>query len=173
MKNKQLDHEQHQRKNKKHALCVLAHDIELPMNIGSLFRIADALGVEKIYLSGKSPAPPHSKIRKTSRATETYVPYAVEEDPLALLEKLKQQKYTIISLEITATSVDIRALSLPNTQKICIVLGSEKSGVNQALLDASDITTHIQMSGQNSSMNVATACAIAVFEITKNRDVNH
>jgi len=137
------------------------------MNVGSLFRIADALGIEKIYLSGSSPSPPNGKIKKTSRSTEKYVPFSYEESPLDLIKKLKYEGYEIISLEITSSSMDIRELSLSENEKVCLILGSENSGVCQPLLDASDKIVHIPMVGVNSSMNVAAACSIATFEIVK------
>jgi len=167
MDNKQLDHSHHQAKNIKYPVCFLAHDIDVPMNIGSLFRIADALGIEKIYLSGSSLVPPNAKIRKTSRATENFVPYSYEKNPLDIIRKLKTKGYTIISLEITTASIDISQLSLNGINKICLILGSENSGISQELLNASDMTIHIPMLGQNSSMNVANACSIAVHEITR------
>lgn len=166
MKNTQLDHRQHRTGTVTSSLCFLAHNMEDPTNIGSLFRIADALGVEKIYLSGSSLIPPNSKIRKTSRSTEKYVPFAFEKTPLALLKKLKSEGYTIISLEITSSSTAIKDLKISANEKICLIVGSENSGVNQEMLDASDKTVHIPMRGHNSSMNVATACAIVTYEIT-------
>lgn len=138
------------------------------MNVGSLFRISDALGVEKIYLSGDTPTPPNNKIRKTSRSTEKYVPYESAENPIELIEQLKQQNYQIVALEITSDSVPLQELQLKETQKVCLVIGSENTGVSKELLTASDITTHIPMLGHNSSMNVATACGIAVYGLTKN-----
>lgn len=167
MHNRQLDHSQHHARAVKFPVCFLAHDIDVPMNIGSLFRIADALGVERIYLSGSSLVPPNSKIRKTSRSTEKYVPFIYEENPLELLQRLKSEGYTVISLEITSSSTDVRELSISKNTKICLILGSEKFGVSQELLDASDQTVHIPMFGHNSSMNVATACSIATFEIIR------
>ncbi len=167
MKNIQLNHSHHHAKNKKYPVCFLVHDIDVPMNIGSLFRIADALGIEKIYLSGSSLVPPNAKIRKTSRATEKSVPFSYEENPRDILSKLKSEGYTIISLEITTSSIDISELPLTGTEKICLILGSERSGVSQELLNVSDFTVHIPMMGQNSSMNVATACSIAAYVITR------
>lgn len=137
------------------------------MNVGSLFRIADALGVERIILTGRSPAPPNSKLRKTSRATEKYVPYSHAADPVPILQELKASGYRIISLELTSASIDIRKLDVGASDRICLVLGSENSGISQALLDLSEQTVHIPMLGQHSSMNVATACAIATFEISR------
>ena len=167
MENMQLNHNHHHAKHKKYPVCFLAHDFDVPMNIGSLFRIADALGIEKIYLSGTSLTPPNAKLRKTSRATEKHVPFSYEKTPLDIIQKLKSEGYTIICLEITSSSIDISEVSFSNTEKFCLILGSEKSGVCQELLNESDFTFDIPMMGQNSSMNVATACSIAAYEITR------
>jgi tRNA G18 (ribose-2'-O)-methylase SpoU len=167
MTNRQLDHSQHRVTNHTFPLCFLTHDIDLPMNIGSFFRIADALGVEKIYLSGTSPVPPNSKIRKTSRSAENHVPYERIEDPTELLRNLRERGYRIISLEITSSSIDLAKLAIATNDKICLILGAENAGICQALLDASDLAVHIPMLGQNSSMNVAAACAIATYDIAR------
>jgi tRNA G18 (ribose-2'-O)-methylase SpoU len=147
-------------------LCLLANNINDPANIGSLFRTADALGVEKIYLTGSSPTPPDNKINRLSRSTDKHVAFSYAQDPLDIVDTLKSDGYTIISLELSTTSVDIRHQPLCGIDKVCLVLGSENDGVCQQLLDVSDITVHIPMLGQNSSMNVAVAAAIATFEIT-------
>jgi len=70
-------------------------------------------------------------------------------------------------LEITKNSLDILDFRPKPTDKICLIIGSENTGVSQDLLDASDVAVHIQMYGQNSSMNVAMATTIAVFELIK------
>jgi tRNA G18 (ribose-2'-O)-methylase SpoU len=165
--NVQLTHRQFAHPVRKFPICILANDIEVPMNVGSLFRIADAMGVENIYLCGKSPTPPNSKIKKTSRSTEKRVPYFYRENALDVVQELKARGYLIVSLELTSASIDIRRFSLRPDQRVCLVLGSENEGVSQALLDASDCTVHIPMFGTNSSMNVATACSIALFEIIR------
>lgn len=167
MKSIQLSHGAHQPTNIKYPLCYLAHDIDVPMNIGSFFRIADSLGVEKIFLTGSSITPPNQKITKTSRSTEKYVPYEYKIDPIVVIGKLKEAGYKIISLEITSTSTDIRQFTASPDEKICLILGSESTGISQELLDASDISLHIPMLGHNSSMNVANACSIATYELTR------
>lgn len=167
MKNIQLDHGQYHAALKKYPVCFLAHDLDVPMNIGSFFRIADAFGIEKIYLTGSSSMPPNAKIKKTSMSTEKYVPFSYEKNPLDVIKKLKPEGYTIISLEITSSSTDIRGLSISDDEKVCLILGSENTGICQELLDVSDKTIHIPMLGKNSSLNVATACSIATFEIIR------
>lgn len=167
MPDRQLDHSRHRPAGKPYALCYLAHDLAIPANVGSLFRIADALGVENIWLTGRSAMPPHHKLRKTSRATEQHVPFSHAADPLPVLRALKADGYRIISLELTTASIDVRTLAVAAADRICLVLGAENAGVSQALLDISDQVVHIPMRGQHSSMNVAVACAIATFEITR------
>ena len=167
VKNVQLNHLAHKATGIKYPICYLAHDIDVPMNIGSFFRIADALGVEKIFLTGRSLVPPNTKIKKTSRSAEKFVAYEYAPDPLIVIKKLRDSGYKILSLEITSASIEIEKLELDKNEKICLILGSENNGIAQELLDASDLTIYIPMLGNNSSMNVANACSIATFEITR------
>ena len=138
------------------------------MNVGSIFRLSDALGVEKIFLTGKTPIPPNRKISKTSMSTEKYVNYEYVRNANKVLSKLKQDGFTIIELEITLSSIDLRKVDYSKFEKICIVVGSENKGIKKSILNLSDYTVHIPMLGVNSSMNVAASCAIALFEIINN-----
>ncbi|MFK2878982.1 TrmH family RNA methyltransferase [Rhodanobacter hydrolyticus] len=167
MSNTQLGHRTHQPAPAKHALCLLAHDVRRPANVGGLFRLADALGIEKIFLTGGSCTPAHPKARKAARTTEQRVPFEQADDPLPIVTGLKRAGYRIVSLEISSTSIDLAELAITPGERICLVLGNESTGVCQPLLDASDATVHIPMRGENSSMNVASACAIATYVIAR------
>lgn len=164
---RQLTHGEHQSHLRKFPLSLLAQDVADPANVGSLFRLADALGVEHLYLTGCCPIPPNARLRRTARATETHVSWSYAADPLPLVQSLKNQGVWVMSLEITRYSLDIRQVMLPPKRKILLILGAEDKGVSQTLLDESAQTVHIPMHGHNSSMNVAVACALAVFELTQ------
>lgn len=169
--NVQLNHEAHKASNIKFPLDIIANDITDPLNVGSLFRLSDALGINKLYLCGDTPAPPNTKIKKTSRSTEQYTEYESHPDAETLVTTLKRSGAFIVSLEITSSSMDINSAefsrAIENKKPVCLVLGSENTGVSDALLSLSDLTVHIPMHGNNSSMNVVTAAGIACFEITK------
>lgn len=170
--NVQLTHAEHKLSNNKFPLGVIACDITSPLNVGSLFRLCDSLGIEKLYLCGDTPIPPNSKINKTSRSTEKHVAYEAHDDAEALVTSLKRSGSIIIALEISSSSVDIssdefRAV-LSKQKPVCLILGSENTGVSEPLLSLSDVTAHIPMMGNNSSMNVVSAASIACFEITRN-----
>lgn len=155
---------------------MLAYQLELAGNIGSLFRLVDAFGVDQLYLSRVSESASNLKIRKVARATQKMVDYCYIDSELELVNQLKQEGHMIISLEITSNSLNIREFIdqvkiqneeiMASYQQICLIVGSENTGIEQALLDASDHTLHIPMFGKNSSMNVAMAAAIALYELT-------
>lgn len=170
-KNIQLTHADHKPSGRKFPLSIIANDISSTANVGSLFRLCDALGVEKLYLCGDTAVQPNSKINKTSRSTEKFVDYEYCENAKTLVTKLKASGSFIISLEITSSSIAISsdefAKNISNKSPVCLVLGAENAGVSEALLSLSDITVHIPMYGSNSSMNVISAASIACFEIIR------
>lgn len=168
----QLDYDEVDYVVKKFPLCILANDIKTPTNIGSVFRIADGLGVSKIYLTGCTPVPPDKKINRTARSTVKFVDHEYCESALELISKLKQDGYKILSLEITANSTDISKFKVEPSDKICLIIGTERFGIDKELLKASDQAVHIPMHGQNLSLNVAIATGIAVFQLVQLFDRN-
>ncbi len=167
--NRQLNHTQVSTQVKsqtqKFPISILANNINIAGNVGSLFRIADALGVEKLYLTGTTATPPKYKIRKAARASDKHIDYEYCESAAELISTLKSSNTNIVCLEITESSFDIRDYQPTADNNICLVIGSENEGISHELLYLADHTVHIPMYGENSSMNVATSCAIAVHEL--------
>lgn len=162
----QLTHYNTNFKNRKFPITLVCDNVTNAPNIGSLFRTADAFGIEKLILCGA-----HIKLgrktAKTSRATEKVVNYQVAESASAVVKGLKNQDYQIISLEITTKSKPIRSHHFSKDKPIALIVGGENFGVSEAILQHSDAVIHIEMFGQNSSMNVVQAANIALYEITK------
>jgi tRNA G18 (ribose-2'-O)-methylase SpoU len=135
-------------------------------NLGSLFRTADAFGIEKLILCGENIVLGR-KMTKTSRATEKMVTYEIFESASNVVEDLKTQGYQIISLEITNSSQPLHSFTFSKEKHMALVIGDENFGVSEAILKNSDAIVHIDMFGQNSSMNVVQATNIALYEMTK------
>ena len=165
--NRQLEHHEVGRQRPTYPLSILANDLELPGNVGSLFRLADALGVEKLYLTGSTPVPPNRKLSKSARNAERHVAWMHADDGVALLKALKQDGLRIVALEITSHSLALERAGAGDVPGVCLLVGTEGKGIAPELLALADLTVHIPMHGHNSSMNVAMACAIAVYEITR------
>ena len=147
-------------------ITLICDNVTNAPNIGSLFRIADAFGIEKLILCGETITIGR-KMAKTSRATEKNVPYELNKSVFKMVETYKKNGYQIVSLEITAHSKPIDSFQFPNDKPIVLVIGDENFGVSEDVLNISDSIIHINMFGQNSSMNVVQATNIALYEITK------
>jgi tRNA G18 (ribose-2'-O)-methylase SpoU len=162
----QLNHYTTSFQTKTFPITVICDNVTNAPNIGSLFRICDAFGVEKLVFCGDS-IPLGRKMTKTSRATEKVVKHETISDLKSKILQLKNEGYSIIALEITTTSKPIHEYSISSEEKIALIVGDENFGIHEDILNLSDATLHIPMFGQNSSMNVVQATNIALYEFTK------
>ena len=165
MNTTQLNHSDTAFKKRKFPIVLVCDNISKAPNIGSLFRLADAFGIEKIMFCGHN-IPLGRRMTKTSRSTDKVVTYETHADSLNIVQHLKTEHFTIVSLEITSNSVPMHQQRFDN-QPIALVIGDENHGVSDAILKISDKVIHIDMFGHNSSMNVVQATSIALYEITK------
>jgi len=147
-------------------ITLICENVTNAPNVGSLFRTADAFGIEKLVFCGDH-IPLGRKMTKTSRATEKSVTYEVCENASEILLELKKKGYQIIVLEITDSSKPLHTFQFSREQPIALIIGDENFGVSNAILKQSDHVIHIDMFGQNSSMNVVQATSVALYEITR------
>ncbi|WP_225037109.1 TrmH family RNA methyltransferase [Winogradskyella sp. SM1960] len=162
----QLNHYNSNFKKQKHPIKVICDNVTNAPNIGSLFRIADAFGVEELIFCG-SDIPFGKRMTKTSRSTEKYVSYRIEDGIETQIKALKANNYYLIALEISENSQPLTEFKIQTNQPITLILGDENFGVAEAVLKQVDAVVHINMFGNNSSMNVVQATGIALYEITK------
>lgn len=161
----QLTHYTSNFKKQRHPIILVCDNITNAPNIGSLFRIADAFNVEELIFCGDN-IPIGKRMTKTSRSTEKYVNYRTEEKIDDVILKLKET-HQIIALEITENSTELSTFTLNNNQPIALILGDENLGISETVLEQCDAIVHINMYGNNSSMNVVQATSIALYEFTK------
>ena len=166
----QLNHYNTNFKQQTFPITVVCQNVTNAPNIGSLFRTSDAFGVKELVFTG-TEIPLGRKVTKTSRATEKVVNYKVVEDAFGFISNLKNEGHQIISLEITDNSSAINNYNFNLNKPIVLVVGDENFGVSDNILSISDAIIHIDMFGQNSSMNVVQATSITLYEITK--QLNH
>ena len=162
----QLTHYNTNFKPRTFPIILICDNVTNAPHIGSLFRIADAFGVEKLVLCGET-IPIGRKMTKTSRATEKIVPYEWHENTFDIVETYKNNDYQIVSLEITSKSKPINNFKFSKDYQTALVIGDENFGISEHILKISDAIVHIDMFGKNSSMNVVQATNIALYEMTK------
>ncbi|MCX6754544.1 MAG: TrmH family RNA methyltransferase [Candidatus Nomurabacteria bacterium] len=146
-------------------------DIRSALNIGAMFRTADAVGISKIYLTGYTPRPTDNfgriqkDIAKSALGAETWIPWEYKKSLITLLNNLKKDGYTIVAIEQDKRSIDYRKVK--KLEKVAIVMGPEVLGLDKKILDKCDIIAQIPMYGKKESLNVSVACGIALFGILK------
>ncbi|MDT0677346.1 TrmH family RNA methyltransferase [Autumnicola musiva] len=163
----QLSHYQSNFKKRNFPLVLILDEVAGDANIGSIFRLADAFGVEKIIFCGTPPNFRSNRLKKTARNTHEYVAFEMFETTLQALEYYREQNYSIFALEITHNSLALETANFGEHKAIALVIGNEAFGIQENILSLCHKTLHINMFGNNSSMNVAQAAAIALYEITK------
>jgi len=144
-------------------LSICLDNLRSAYNVGSIFRTADAAGINQIYLTGITPLPLNPKVQKTALGSEAAVPWAHHCRTEGCLTYLKTQlNYTLISLE-----TDPQATSLFTYQfqdPTCLIVGNEKDGLSSEILGLSDKVIAIPQLGVKESLNVSVAASIAIYE---------
>ena len=144
-------------------LRLLLQDWDDGYNVGGLFRVADACGVEEIVLAGKTPTPENDpRVAVTSMGGHRKVAYTQEASYLEAATKLKEDGWTLVAVEVTDDAVRHDAFEYP--EMTCLVLGSEGAGVYEKLLRLCDASVFVPMMGKGRSLNVHVAAAIVAFQ---------
>lgn len=163
----QLAHNSHENFQSKFPIVIVTDNLMGDANIGSIFRLADAFNIEKIIFCGTPVNLNGNRLRRTARSTQEKVISEFAENISEEILKLRDQNYKIYALEITSGSIPLEELNLKKDFKIALIIGNERHGIEESVLKLADKTVHINMFGINSSMNVAQATGIALYEITK------
>ncbi len=146
---------------------LIAHNIRSLYNIGTFFRTADALGINKIYLSGYSGKPPQSGIAKVALGAENVVPWEHYKNISQLIKKLKKDGVKIIALELDKKAINY--LDFKPDFPLALLLGNEVRGISSALLKQADEIIYLPMKGIKESLNVGIAMAVASYHINRFR----
>lgn len=150
---------------KRNPIYFILDEVTDTYNIGSLFRLADALAVEKVFLCGEMEYPPSSRIHKAAVGTENWVPWEKRDSALEVIRELRK-----IGIWIVAVEQDKRAISYKNyipKTPVALVLGNETYGIKKEVLDECDLIVELPMFGVNHSFNVWGSAAVIGYTIVK------
>ena len=155
-------------KSSKKTFYLICDNIRSLENIGSIFRTADALGVDKIFLTGICGQPPHLKISKTALGAEKNIDWEYHWQTWRIIDRLKRDKVKIISLEQTPNSAYYTQFK-PKFP-LALAIGNELKGVSKSVLNRSDSIIHLPMRGKKESLNVAVAFGAVGYYLSQFRD---
>lgn len=158
-------------------VVLIAHNLRSCLNVGSLLRTADGLGISHVYLTGYTPYPasdndprlPHlarqitNRINKSALGAENMVAWSHAEDIETVIADLRQRGYLIVALEQTKRSVPLDTFR--SDKPVALVVGREVEGIEPEVLALCDQAVEIPMRGQKESLNVSIAAAIAMYHL--------
>lgn len=149
----------------KNPVTIILDNILDTYNVGSIFRLADAIAAEKVILCGQTLTPPNSRIKKASINTTGWVNWEYEQNTVDAVYRLKSRGVHIVAVEQDARSKPFHEAMYEFP--IAIVVGNETSGVSPEVLEMADTIVELPMWGVNKSLNVMVSCGIILYEIMK------
>lgn len=155
-------------KMKKFPIVLILDGIRSLNNVGAFFRTADAFNVNKLYLCGITPTPPHREIQKTALGATESVQWKYEADITKLVARLKEEGYTICAVEQTEKPVFLQDLEVEEDKFYAVILGNEVDGVQQSVIDSSDIVLEVPQFGTKHSLNVSVCTGVVLWEFVRN-----
>ncbi len=153
----------------KNPLYIILDNLRSAFNVGSIFRLCDAMRVSGLLLCGYTASPPHVKLEKTSLGTIDYVPWMHFDTALQAVQYLKSKGIKVWAAETTSCSQDYSQAKYPSP--LGIVFGNEALGVSREVLDICDGLVEIPLYGFKNSINVATSCAVIGFAAVRSMEV--
>jgi len=158
-------------------ISIIVDNVRSLDNVGLLFRLSELARIEHLYLAGYTGYPEkegddrsqatldrhHSRINKTAVYAVPHQPWSHVADPVPLVQDLKGKGYQIVSLEQTTNSKPYHQVDY--TLPIAFIIGHERQGVRQELIDLSDQVVEIPIHGLGNSHNVAMSCGIVLYHI--------
>jgi 23S rRNA (guanosine2251-2'-O)-methyltransferase len=156
---------------KKNPVTIILDNVLDTYNVGSIFRLADAVAVEKVILCGQTLTPPNSRIKKASINTWEWVSWEYAPTTIEAVKKLKEEGVKIIAVEQDSRSKPFYQVKYEFP--LAIIVGNETTGVSKDVLDEADMIVEMPMWGINTSLNVMVSSGIILYEIMKQKDKSH
>jgi 23S rRNA (guanosine2251-2'-O)-methyltransferase len=151
------------KKIKRNPIYFVLDEILDTFNVGSMFRLADAVAAEKVYLCGRMEYPPSARIHKAAVGTENWVPWEKVDKTTEIIENLKDRGIYTVAIEQDKRSVPYTKLK-PKFP-IALVLGHETTGVKKNALNVVDEIVELPMQGINISFNVWGSAAVVAYRL--------
>lgn len=156
-------------RNTKIKKVVVLDNIRSIYNVGSIFRTSDALGIDKIFLCGVTPAPTdrfgraRKDLAKVALGAEKDIAWEYISSTKEIIKKLKKEGFQIIAVEQDKKSVDFKKVK--PKYPVAVVMGNEVVGIDKKILTLCDVIAEIPMIGNKESLNVSVSFGIVGYRI--------
>jgi 23S rRNA (guanosine2251-2'-O)-methyltransferase len=153
------------KKIKRNPVYIIVDNVLDTYNIGSIFRLADAVAVEKVYLCRGTETPPHHRIKKASINTTEWVPWEYKETALDAIKDLRSKIKDIQIVSVEQNDKSVPYDEIKYKFPVALIIGHETDGVSKEAMEASDYIVEMPMWGINISLNVMVSLGIMLYKV--------
>ena len=146
-------------------LALILDGVGTPANVGAIVRTAAAYRVEHLWLAGATPPLSAPGVARTALGTDRYVPADTVPPGADAVAPAHDDGFLVVGIELCDGAVPLHELALPDD--VCLAVGREDHGLARATIDACDHVAFLPMLGRVGSLNVATAAALAIYEVRR------
>jgi tRNA (guanosine-2'-O-)-methyltransferase len=146
-------------------VALILDHVQSPFNVGSILRTAAALKADHLWLVGDTAAPTNPKAAKTALGSQRFVDWSWHGTLVEAAGAARDEGYAIVGIELADDAAPLPELVLDGP--VCLMLGHEDRGLAPASLALCDRVAFIPQLGRIGSLNVATAAAIALYEVRR------
>ena len=149
----------------RHPLRIIVEDLRSSFNVGAIFRTADCLRVDHLYLTGYTATPHNNGTQKAALGADTSVPWTYHPNVHDSINKARSDGFTIWGLETSDVASPLFNSTAP--KKVALLLGNERFGIRPETLRLCDQMIEIPTFGQKNSLNVSHCIAISGYELVR------
>jgi tRNA (guanosine-2'-O-)-methyltransferase len=146
-------------------LALILDGLGTPANVGAIVRTAAAYRAERLWLAGATPPLSAPGVAKTALGTDRYVSWEALPTGVDAIAAAHEDGFAVVAVELCDEAVPLHELDLPDA--VCLAVGHEDHGLARATLEACDHVAFLPMVGRVGSLNVATAAAVAIYEVRR------
>lgn len=147
-------------------LAVVLDDIRSVLNVGSVFRTADAFLIDRLFLCGITPQPSREMNKTALGATES-VSWQYFQDAVVAVRELKTMGYELWAVEQTDQSVPLQEIEVSRNKKVALIFGHEVKGVSDEILALCDGAIEIPQLGTKHSLNISVSAGVVLWEFAR------
>jgi 23S rRNA (guanosine2251-2'-O)-methyltransferase len=154
-------------------IAIVLDEIRSALNVGSVFRTADAFACAEVILCGLTATPPHREIMKTALGSTESVAWRHFSDTEMALNALRTEGYVLVAVEQADATIFLQNINnqilthYDKNAKIALILGNEVDGVSESAMTMSDYVVEVPQFGTKHSLNIAVTAGIVVWEFAQ------
>jgi tRNA (guanosine-2'-O-)-methyltransferase len=146
-------------------VALILDNVQSPFNVGAIVRTAAAYRVDHVWVTGTTPPLDAASVGKVALGTDKYLSWTALAKAADAIAAARELEYNVVAIELADHAEPLHALHL--TAATCLVLGNEDHGLPGNVLAAADACAYLPQLGRVGSLNVATAAALAIYEVRR------